>query len=71
MTDPHPNPTSDATPEPRTFQARVSIRANDLDFMALRGELAAGSSGNCSDCSAISPLPPSPRRPRKRISTKR
>lgn len=71
MSDPHPNQSSETALEPKTFKARVSIRANDLDFMALRGELAAGSGGNCTDCSAISPMPPTQRQPRDRVRTKR
>ena len=71
MSDPTLTADAETTARPKTFKARVSIRANEIDFMALRGELAAGSGGNCTDCSFVSPLPASPRRPRERVRTKR
>lgn len=71
MSESQASTTLEETVEPKTFKSRISIRANDLDFMSLRGELAAGSGGNCTDCSAISPLPTSPRRPREHVRTKR
>lgn len=49
---------------PSGFTWKVTIRADDLDFM--RRDDAFAASTDCTNCSAASPLPTPPRKPRHR-----